>query len=220
MTAPPSTAPGIGGRSECERYRRSRPPSFSRSSSTSSARSNRSARSNCSPKEVLQYHERHGLVDLPGRSSTSASVPPPPDRSFSSSSCWESRSSSSGLRRKGQLLMKRTLLRRHQLQTLGRVLLNIPLMVVILVPLLYTLSISVMQPDEIYTNRLIPSSVSFENYVRALTGSYYNFPRMILTRSSSRRPSCLVDGHAAGRVRLLLSGVQGKRVLFLAVLAR
>lgn len=117
--------------------------------------------------------------------------------------------------------MKRTLLRRHQLQTLGRVLLNIPLMVVILVPLLYTLSISVMQPDEIYTNRLIPSSVSFENYVRALTGSYYNFPRMILNSfivSTSVMLGQMVTCSLAAFAFSFLE-FKGKRVLFLAVLA-
>ena len=76
--------------------------------------------------------------------------------------------------------MRITTVQRRKLQNAGRFVLNIPLMLVILIPLLYTFSISVMPPDEIYNNHLIPTSVKFTNYVQAFTNPYYNFPRMIL----------------------------------------
>ena len=72
---------------------------------------------------------------------------------------------------------------RRRLNNTGRFFLNIPLMLIILVPLLYTISISVMPPDEIYGNHLIPTSVKFTNYINS---PVHNF-RMILNLSLSQR---------------------------------
>ncbi len=110
---------------------------------------------------------------------------------------------------------------RRRLQNLGRFVLNIPLMLVILIPLLYTFSISVMPPDEIYGNHLIPTSVKFTNYVQAFTNPYYNFPRMILnsfivatTVMLGQMVTCSLAAFAFSFLEF-----RGKRLLFLAVLA-
>ena len=61
-----------------------------------------------------------------------------------------------------------------------RVALNLPMLALILIPLLYTLSISLMPTDEIYKNVLIPSSLNLQNYVRAFTNPNYHFARFII----------------------------------------
>ena len=64
-------------------------------------------------------------------------------------------------------------------KNLGALLLNVPIVAVILVPLLYTLAISVMPASEIYKSRLIPSSVNFSNYIKAFTNPSYPFLQFI-----------------------------------------
>lgn len=110
---------------------------------------------------------------------------------------------------------------RRRIQNAGRFLLNIPLMLVILVPLLYTISISVMPPDEIYGNHLIPTSVKFTNYIQAFTNPYYNFPRMILnsfivstTVMLGQMVTCSLAAFAFSFLEF-----KGKKILFLGVLA-
>lgn len=111
-------------------------------------------------------------------------------------------------------------LRRRLINT-GRFFLNIPLMLIILVPLLYTISISVMPPDEIYGNHLIPTSVKFTNYIQAFTNPYYNFPRMILnsfivstTVMLGQMVTCSLAAFAFSFLEF-----KGKKILFLGVLA-
>lgn len=110
---------------------------------------------------------------------------------------------------------------RRRIQNAGRFLLNIPLMLIILVPLLYTISISVMPPDEIYGNHLIPTSVKFTNYIQAFTNPYYNFPRMILnsfivstTVMLGQMVTCSLAAFAFSFLEF-----KGKKILFLGVLA-
>ncbi|MDO5021895.1 MAG: carbohydrate ABC transporter permease [Eubacteriales bacterium] len=71
--------------------------------------------------------------------------------------------------------MRLTFARKRKLKNAGLMLLNLPLMFIILLPLIYTLYISVMPADEIYDNVLIPSAISFDNYVRAFTNPAYSF---------------------------------------------
>ena len=110
---------------------------------------------------------------------------------------------------------------RRLLQNTGRFLLNIPLMLVILVPLLYTISISVMPPDEIYGNHLIPTSVKFTNYIQAFTNPYYNFPRMILNSFIVSTTVMLGQMVTCSLAAFAFSFLQfkGKKILFIAVLA-
>ncbi len=110
---------------------------------------------------------------------------------------------------------------RKVLQNAGRFLLNIPLMLVILVPLLYTISISVMPPDEIYGNHLIPTSVKFTNYIQAFTNPYYNFPRMILNSFIVSTTVMLGQMVTCSLAAFAFSFLQfkGKKILFIAVLA-
>ena len=110
---------------------------------------------------------------------------------------------------------------RRRLNNTGRFFLNIPLMLIILVPLLYTISISVMPPDEIYGNHLIPTSVKFTNYIQAFTNPYYNFPRMILnsfivstTVMLGQMVTCSLAAFAFSFLEF-----KGKKILFLGVLA-
>ncbi|MCK9547700.1 MAG: carbohydrate ABC transporter permease [Sphaerochaeta sp.] len=110
---------------------------------------------------------------------------------------------------------------RRKLQNVGRFILNIPLMLVILVPLLYTFSISVMPPDEIYGNHLIPTSVKFTNYIQAFTNPYYNFPRMILNSFIVATTVMLGQMVTCSLAAFSFSFLEfkGKKLLFLAVLA-
>ena len=75
--------------------------------------------------------------------------------------------------------MKSRSIKKHA-RSLGSFFLNLPLLFVILVPLLYTLCISVMPASEIYKSRIIPSAVQFSNYVKAFVNPTYPFLRFIL----------------------------------------
>ncbi len=110
---------------------------------------------------------------------------------------------------------------RRRLNNTGRFFLNIPLMLIILVPLLYTISISVMPPDEIYGNHLIPTSVKFTNYIQAFTNPYYNFPRMILNSFIVSTTVMLGQMITCSLAAFAFSFLQfkGKKILFLGVLA-
>jgi sn-glycerol 3-phosphate transport system permease protein len=94
-------------------------------------------------------------------------------------------------------------------------------MLVILVPLLYTISISVMPPDEIYGNHLIPTSVKFTNYIQAFTNPYYNFPRMILNSFFVSTAVMLGQMVTCSLAAFAFSFLEfrGKKILFLSVLA-
>ncbi len=117
--------------------------------------------------------------------------------------------------------MRITSIQRRKLLNVGRFAMNIPLMLVILVPLLYTISISVMPPDEIYGNHLIPTSVNFTNYVQAFTNPYYNFPRMILNSFIVSTTVMLGQMVTCSLAAFAFSFLQfkGKKLLFIGVLA-
>lgn len=110
---------------------------------------------------------------------------------------------------------------RKHWKNFGNLLLNLPLMAIILVPLLYTLSISVMPPDEIYKNHLLPSSVNLANYVNAFTNPNYNFPRLIFnsfTVSLSVMIGQMITCSMAAFAFSFLE-FKGKKVIFLCILA-
>lgn len=112
-------------------------------------------------------------------------------------------------------------MREHKPWNVKLLLLNIPLLSVILVPLLYTFAISVMPADEIYQSRLLPSAISWANYIQAFTNPYYNFLRMILNSfivSVSVMLGQMVTCSLAAFAFAFLE-FKGKRVLFLLVLA-
>lgn len=117
--------------------------------------------------------------------------------------------------------MRITTIYRNRLQNFGRFLLNIPLMLVILVPLLYTVSISVMPADEIYNNHLFPTSVSFVNYIQAFVNPYYNFLRMILNSFIVSTVVMLGQMVTCSLAAFAFSFLdfKGKKLLFISVLA-
>lgn len=114
-----------------------------------------------------------------------------------------------------------TTIQRRKTHDIVRFCLNIPFMLVILVPLLYTFSISVMPADEIYQNHLIPTSVNWINYIEALTNPNYTFIRMIINSFivsiSVMLAQMLTCSLAAFAFAFL--DFKGKRVLFLIVLS-
>lgn len=104
---------------------------------------------------------------------------------------------------------------------LGVFALNLPLLAIILVPLLYTLSISVMPADEIYKNRLIPSSIQIGNYINAFTNPSYTFPRFIINSlvvSTAVMLGQMVTCSMAAFSFAFLN-FHGKKFLFLLILA-
>lgn len=115
-------------------------------------------------------------------------------------------------------IRKRTL---RVLGNAGRLALNLPLLAIILVPLLYTLAISLMPPNEIYQNHLIPSSINFGNYIKAFTDPNYHFPRFIfnsfLVSTTVMLGQMVTCSMAAFSFSFL--HFKGKKVLFILVLA-
>ena len=110
---------------------------------------------------------------------------------------------------------------RKNLAKLGNMLLNIPMLLVILAPLIYTLMISVMPPDEIYQNVLIPSTINFGNYVKAFTHPAYNFLTFIrnsfIVSTSVMLGQMITCSLAAFAFAFL--DFKGKKWLFILVLA-
>ena len=100
-------------------------------------------------------------------------------------------------------------------------LLNLPILVIILLPLLYTLSISVMPPSEIYQNHLIPSSINLGNYVKAFTNPAYSFLTFIrnsfIVSTTVMLGQMLTCSMAAFAFAFL--DFRGKKLLFILVLA-
>lgn len=110
---------------------------------------------------------------------------------------------------------------RKNLSNLGSFALNLPILAIILVPLLYTLAISVMPPSEIYQNRLFPSSINLNNYVNAFTNPNYHFPRFILNSfivSTSVMLGQMITCSLAAFAFSFLE-FKGKRALFVVILA-
>ena len=111
--------------------------------------------------------------------------------------------------------------RRRMLKNSGNLLLNLPILLIILVPLLYTLSISVMPAAEIYKNKLIPSRINLSNYVKAFTDPSYSFLTYIrnsfITATAvmlSQMVTCSMAAFA-----FVFLNFKGKKVLFLCILA-
>lgn len=110
---------------------------------------------------------------------------------------------------------------RKSLRSAGQILLNLPVLALILIPLLYTLAISVMPTDEIYKNVLIPSSVNLENYRRAFTNPNYHFARFIINSfvvSVSVMLGQMVTCSLAAFAFSFLD-FKGKKVLFILILS-
>ena len=111
--------------------------------------------------------------------------------------------------------------RRRMLKNFGSLLLNLPILLIILVPLLYTLSISVMPASEIYKNKLIPSSINLSNYVKAFTDPSYSFLTYIrnsfITATAVMLSQMITCSMAAFAFAFL--DFKGKKVLFLCILA-
>lgn len=99
--------------------------------------------------------------------------------------------------------------------------LNVPLLAIILVPLLYTLSISIMRPDEIYKSHLIPTSIQFTNYAKAFTNPSYPFLRFILNSLFVSTSVMLGQMITCSMAAFAFSFMEfrGKKILFLMILA-
>jgi len=100
-------------------------------------------------------------------------------------------------------------------------LLNLPILIIILTPLIYTLLISVMPPSEIYKNVLIPSSIDFHNYVKAITNPAYSFLNFI--RNSFIVSTAVMLGQmftcSLAAFAFSFLDFKGRKVLFILVLA-
>ncbi len=110
---------------------------------------------------------------------------------------------------------------RHRAKNIGRFSLNLPLMLIILVPLLYTLYVSIIPPDEIYAKHFIPSYLTFSNYIKAFTNPAYHFPRFILNSfivSTSVMLGQMITCSLAAFAFSFLD-FRGKKVLFLIIIA-
>ncbi len=98
---------------------------------------------------------------------------------------------------------------------------NLPVLLIILTPLLYTLSISLMPPSEIYKNTLIPSTLNLSNYIKALTNPAYHFP--IFIRNSFIVSTLVMLGQmvtcSLAAFAFSFLSFKGKKLLFLLVLA-
>ncbi len=114
-----------------------------------------------------------------------------------------------------------TLAHKRRLTNVFNLLLNLPLLIVILLPLLYTLSISLMPPSEIYKNHLIPTSINFNNYVKAFTNPAYSFLTFIrnsfIVSTTVMLGQMLTCSMAAFAFSFL--DFRGKKLLFILVLA-
>lgn len=109
----------------------------------------------------------------------------------------------------------------RQLKDLGNLLLNLPILLIILVPLIYTLSISLVNPDQVYRTLLLPHSIQFGNYINAFTNPSYSFLLYIRNSfivSTSVMLCQMVTASMAAFAFVFLK-FKGRKILFLAVLA-
>ncbi|MBE5807173.1 MAG: carbohydrate ABC transporter permease [Clostridiales bacterium] len=109
----------------------------------------------------------------------------------------------------------------RQLKNTGNFLLNIPILLVILVPLVYTLSISLVNNDQVYRTLLLPHSIQFGNYVNAFTNPSYNF--LLYIRNSfivsTSVMLCQMVTCSMAAFAFVFLDFKGSKLLFLAVLA-
>ncbi len=103
--------------------------------------------------------------------------------------------------------------------TVGHWLLNLPLLIIILLPLFYTLSISLMPAGDIYSNRLIPSEINLQNFNDALFKN--PIPRFVLNSfivstavMLGQMITCSMAAFAFSFLRF-----RGRKLLFVLVLA-
>ena len=103
--------------------------------------------------------------------------------------------------------------------TVGHWLLNLPLLIIILLPLFYTLSISLMPAGDIYSNRLIPSEINLQNFYDALFKN--PIPRFVLNSfivstavMLGQMVTCSMAAFAFSFLRF-----RGRNLLFVLVLA-
>ena len=100
-------------------------------------------------------------------------------------------------------------------------LLNLPVLLVILSPLIYTLLISVMPSNEIYKSMLIPSSINLNNYIKAFTSPAYSFTTLI--RNSFIVSTAVMLGQmltcSLAAFSFAFLNFKGRKVLFILVLA-
>ena len=111
--------------------------------------------------------------------------------------------------------------RKRRLKNTGNFLLNIPILLIILVPLIYTLSISLVDTDQVYKTLLLPHSIQFNNYVNAFTNPSYNFSRYILNSFivSTSVMLCQMVTCSMAAFAFVFLEFKGKNILFMAVLA-
>ena len=110
---------------------------------------------------------------------------------------------------------------RRILKNFGNFLLNIPVLIIILMPLIYTLDISVMPPSQIYKNILLPTSISLENYVKAFTNPSYSFLGFIRNSFIVSTTVMLGQMFTCSLAAFSFSFLEfkGKKLLFILVLA-
>ena len=113
------------------------------------------------------------------------------------------------------------LTRKKEFKGFLNLLLNLPVLLVILSPLIYTLLISVMPSNEIYKSMLIPSSINLNNYIKAFTSPAYSF--MTLIRNSFIVSTAVMLGQmltcSLAAFSFAFLNFKGRKVLFILVLA-
>ncbi|MHC1785654.1 MAG: carbohydrate ABC transporter permease [Christensenellales bacterium] len=114
-----------------------------------------------------------------------------------------------------------SLLHNRRVKGFLNLLLNLPVLVIVLAPLIYTLLISVMPASEIYKNRLIPSAINLNNYAKAFNNPAYSFAAFIrnsfIVSTSVMLGQMLTCSLAAFAFAFL--EFKGRKILFLMVLA-
>ena len=106
-------------------------------------------------------------------------------------------------------------------KNLGNFMLNIPVLILILMPLIYTLDISIMPTSQIYKNNLIPTTISLDNYVRAFTNPSYSFLGFIRNSFIVSTTVMLGQMFTCSLAAFSFSFLEfkGKKLLFILVLA-
>ncbi len=111
--------------------------------------------------------------------------------------------------------------RKRMLKNFGNLLLNIPILLIILVPLIYTVSISVVDSDQVYKTLLLPHSFQLGNYINAFTNPSYHFVRYIINSFivSTTVMLCQMVTASMAAFAFVFLRFKGRKILFLAVLA-
>lgn len=109
----------------------------------------------------------------------------------------------------------------RKVKHIGQFLLNLPILLIILVPLIYTLSISLVNSDQVYKTLLLPHSIQFGNYVNAFTNPTYSFPIYIRNSFivSLSVMLCQMVTASMAAFSFVFLEFKGKKLLFLIVLA-